>query len=247
MKIIVLGSGTCVPSIERSSPGYLVETDERLFLVDCGSGSLRQVVKAGRDFREIDAVLITHPHPDHISDLIPLLHALMAAPGYRREKDLLIAGTERVRQFCENCVFRLLRRPDTFSVTFISAEEKFYIPPVHVFTHPVYHSPGSIAYRIERGGKSVVFTGDTDYGAGLIGFSEGADLIVADSSYLQRDKIKGHMTPGECGRLAKKAGVRSLLLSHIYPVGDEEEFLQEAMEEFDSEVVMARDLMQLEI
>jgi len=118
---------------------------------------------------------------------------------------------------------------------------------VHVFTHPVYHSPGSIAYRIERGGKSVVFTGDTDYGAGLIGFSEGADLIVADSSYLQRDKIKGHMTPGECGRLASKAGVKRLLLSHIYPVGDEEEFLREAMGVFDGEVDIARDLMEIEV
>jgi len=70
MKIIVLGSGTCVPSIERSSPGYLVETDERLFLVDCGSGSLRRVVKAGRDFRDVDAILITHAHPDHVLSLI---------------------------------------------------------------------------------------------------------------------------------------------------------------------------------
>jgi ribonuclease BN (tRNA processing enzyme) len=171
----------------------------------------------------------------------------MAAPGYRREKDLLIAGTERVRQFYEMCAFRLVRRPDTFSVRVISAEEKFDIPPLHIFTHPTLHAAGSIAYRIEVDGKSVVFTGDADYDNGLIGFSEGADLIVADSSYLQRDKIKGHMTPGECGRLASKAGVKRLLLSHIYPVGDEEEFLREAMGVFDGEVDIARDLMEIEV
>ncbi|HHN65197.1 MAG TPA: ribonuclease Z, partial [Nitrospirae bacterium] len=80
MQLLILGSGTCVPSLQRNAPGYLLELEGMRVLVDCGSGILLQLERAGRSYRDIDAVFITHSHPDHISDLMPLIHALIATP-----------------------------------------------------------------------------------------------------------------------------------------------------------------------
>ena len=69
MKLIVLGSGTCVPSLKRNAPGYYIEAEDYRILVDCGSGTLLQLERAGRNYKDLDAVFITHRHPDHFADL----------------------------------------------------------------------------------------------------------------------------------------------------------------------------------
>jgi ribonuclease BN (tRNA processing enzyme) len=108
MKLTVLGSGTCVPSLKRNAPGYLLEADGLQALVDCGSGILLQLEKAGRSYRDIDAVFITHRHPDHFADLIPLVQALLATPNYKREKDLFIIAPEGFRAYYNMTVSSLL-------------------------------------------------------------------------------------------------------------------------------------------
>src|SRR4030066_2105550 len=92
MKLIILGSGTCVPSLKRSAPGYYLQAEDWQALVDCGSGTLLQLERAGKSYKDIDAVFITHGHPDHFADLMPLIHALLATPKFRREKDLYIVA-----------------------------------------------------------------------------------------------------------------------------------------------------------
>ena len=70
MKLIVLGSGTCVPSLKRSAPAYYLEAEGKQILIDCGGGTLLQLEKIGKSYKDIDAVFITHTHPDHIADLM---------------------------------------------------------------------------------------------------------------------------------------------------------------------------------
>jgi ribonuclease BN (tRNA processing enzyme) len=85
MKVTILGSGTGIPSTERCSAGYLLHTAKQHYLIDCGTGILRQLEHDGIGFNGLDAIFITHTHSDHIGDLTALVHALKL-PSLQREK-----------------------------------------------------------------------------------------------------------------------------------------------------------------
>ncbi len=248
MNLIVLGSGTCVPSIQRNAPGYYLHAGGIHVLVDCGSGTLLQLDRGGESYRDIDAVFITHTHPDHISDLVPLLHALMATPGFERTKKLSIIGPEGTRRYFDHCVMALLRRPKTFDIEVTEIEDKLNMGPFFVFAGRTVHSDNSIAYRFEDKGKYIVITGDCDYDEKLVDFARDADIVIADCSFPDSMKVPGHMTPKECGQLAKSAGAKKLVLSHIYPApSPDAERITECRAVFDGEVVLAEDLMEFDI
>ncbi|MEW6584269.1 MAG: MBL fold metallo-hydrolase [Nitrospirota bacterium] len=248
MKLIVLGSGTCVPSLKRNASGYYLEATGLNILIDCGNGVLLQLERAGKSYKNIDAVFITHTHPDHVSDLVAVLHATLAAPGLRRIKDLLLAGPEDFGSYYKKCVASCLSSPKTFGIDVTEVEDKFMLGDLQVFAAPSVHSAQGFAYRFEAEGKSVVITGDSDYDRGLVDLSRNADLLIADCSYPDSLKVAGHMTPSECGRLAAQARVKRLLLSHIYP-GDYEDsiLLEECMKVFGGDVSLAEDLMEIDL
>jgi len=74
-ELVVLGSGTGVPSLRRGSPGLLLISDGTYVLIDSGPGTLRRMLEAGVTYQDIDLLLYTHIHPDHVSELVPLLFA----------------------------------------------------------------------------------------------------------------------------------------------------------------------------
>jgi len=248
MKLIVLGSGTCVPSLTRNSPGYCLEAEGCMVLVDCGSGTLLQLERAGKSYKEIDAIFITHRHPDHFADLMPLIHALFYTPGFKRRKDLHIVASAGFISYYEKAVASILGPPQDFSIHMTEIDDKFDLGPFNVFAKKTVHSPDSLAYRFEHDDRSAVFTGDADYEQGLITFSKKAGLLIADCSFPDAEKVKGHLTSGECGLIAQKAGVRKLLLSHIYPSDiPDTGRVSEAQGVYKGEVILAEDLMQIEI
>ncbi len=248
MKLIVLGSGTCVPSLIRSSPGYYLEADGCQVLVDCGSGTIHQLEKSGKSYKYIDAVFLTHKHPDHLADLMPLIHALLYTPEFNREKELLIVGPQGFKEYYNNAIGPILFLSDSFSLRIIEIIDEFDFSPFHIRSTRTVHSDDSIAYRFEYNGKSLVFTGDADYDQGLINFAKKADLIVADCSFPGVMKVKGHLSSMECGLIANKSGANKLLLSHIYPSDTSDiERVNEAKENFKGEVILAEDLMEITI
>lgn len=248
MKLIVLGSGTCVPSLTRNAAAYYLETDGCRILVDCGSGTLLQLEKAGKSYKNTDAVFITHKHPDHFADLMPLIHALLATPGFRREKSLSIIAPKGFDTYYEKAIASVLGKPRDFIIQVIRAEDKFDLGPFHIYAEKTVHSSDSMAYRFEHKSKSIVFTGDADYDQGILALSANADLLIADCSFPDAEKARGHLTSKECGLIAKKAGVKKLLLSHIYPSDiPDDKRVSEAQEVYKGEVLLAEDLMEVEI
>lgn len=248
MKVTVLGSGTCVPSLTRNAPGYHMEADNCSVLIDCGSGTLYQLERAKKSYKDIDAVFITHRHPDHFADLMPLIHALLATPDFKRTKDLAIVAPGGFNAYYEKAVAPILGKPKDFFIDLIEIEDKLEFGPFNVFTEKTAHSPDSIAYRFEHGNRSIVFTGDADFDQSLIEFSIETDLLIADCSFPDHEKVKGHLTPKECGLVAKKAGVKRLLLSHLYPskIPDNER-LKQCREVFAGNVSIAEDLMEIDL
>ena len=245
MKVTILGSGTCVPSLERGSPSYLIETGQHSYLVDCGSGTLRQLLRAGKDYRHLDGVFITHGHPDHISDLMALLHALVGTPGFKRKKPLLIVAPQKVLDFYVDCILGMLRLRD-FEVDTTVPRAKMMVEEYLLSSCRTLHSEDSYAYRFEAEGHSVVFTGDADYSDSLVMLATGADVLIADCSFPNDMKREGHMTPAECGRVAREAGVRTLVLSHIYPNRiTDNRLVQQCETAFRGTILVARDLMEI--
>jgi len=248
MKLIVLGSGTCVPSLARNSPGYFLEAEGCLVLVDCGSGTLLQLERAGKSYKDIDAVFISHMHPDHFADLLPLIHALLYTPKFNRRKDLFVVAPAGFISYYERAVACILGTPQGFCVRLTEIGDWLDLGPFNVFAKKTVHSPDSVAYRFEHDGRSVVFTGDADYDQGLIALSTKADLLIADCSFPDAEKAKGHLSSRECGLVAQEAGVKRLLLSHLYPSDiTDAERVREAKEVFDGDVSIAGDLMELNI
>ena len=84
MELIVIGSGTGVPSLRRGSPCLALKAAGRLLVLDLGAGSLRSLLRYGLDFSAIDVLALTHLHPDHVGDLIPFLFATRYSLGYTR-------------------------------------------------------------------------------------------------------------------------------------------------------------------
>jgi ribonuclease BN (tRNA processing enzyme) len=248
MRLIILGSGTCVPSLKRNAPGYYLEAGVTRLLVDCGSGALLQLERCGRSYKDIDAVFITHLHPDHFSDLMPLIHALLATPGYKRKKELSIIGPKGLRRYFDLVITSIIGKPKGFSIVVQEIEDTLVQEPFVIRSLSTAHSENSIAYRFEERERALVYTGDAVYDENLIDISRGADLLVIDASYPASMKVKNHLTVRECGLVAERAGVKRLLLSHLYPVDvSDEERLKECREVFTGDVSIAYDLMEIDI
>jgi ribonuclease BN (tRNA processing enzyme) len=237
-----------VPSLKRNAPGYYLEVFDKKILIDCGSGTVLQLERAGKSYKDIDAVFITHTHPDHISDLMPFIHALLATPGFKREKDLLLVGSRGFKIIFESCISRVMKKPKGFIIDLVEIENKLDMRYLHVFSKKTVHSENSIAYRFEDGEKSIVISGDCDYDEGIVELSKDADLLIIDCSFPDAMKAPGHLTPKECGLVAKKAKVKKLILSHLYPTSfPDAERLEECKVVFDGDVLLAEDLMEVNI
>ncbi len=245
MQVVILGSGTAVPSLERGSPGLLVRTDQDTILFDGGSGTIRSLLKAGVRLTDIDYIFYTHLHPDHTADLVPMLFALRN-PDLARAKELRIAGPPGFGAF-----FAGLQRlygpwvePANFRVTIeeVGEGERSY-PHFRLLTREVKHIPDSLGYRLQSDGKMVAFSGDSDYCQGLIDLGRGADLFVLECSFPDEGRVAGHLTPTLAGEVASKAGCRRLILTHFYPACEGHDLLGPCKKLYSGEVNLAYDLM----
>ena len=252
MKIIFLGTGTGVPSARRASPGLAVITGGVIFLVDGGAGTLRQLAKAGISYNDLDFILYTHFHPDHVGDLVSYLFATRYRPGFTRTTPAHILGPRGLLDLYDNLgrVFGHWIEPPEQLVLFeelpIGKEHEFHCGQVRVRSAPMVHTPHSLGYRLtEPGGKTVAVTGDTDYGTLLLKLAGDADLLVTECSFPEGEKVDGHLTPGLAGRAAREAHVKALALTHFYPDTDGHDLLGQAQKEFFGPITLAEDLMSL--
>ncbi len=252
MEIIILGSGTCVPSTRRAGPAACVRTEGQTILIDSASGTLRQIVRAGMDYSDVDIILYTHLHPDHVGEFVPFIFATKYAPGYTRTRPVLILAAEGFEKFYQGLkaafgewVEPLPGKLDITEVP-VTMKTAMQFPPLTISASPVRHTPQSLAYRIEdSSGRSVVFSGDTDYCEELIELASGADMLVSECAAPEGGKIPGHLTPSEAGRIAAKAGVKKLVLTHFYPECDRQDMVTPCRREYDGPVILAEDFMRL--
>ncbi|WP_067619372.1 MBL fold metallo-hydrolase [Dissulfuribacter thermophilus] len=261
IEVIVLGSGTCVPSLKRSGPGLLIRvltqssslTQETFtIMVDSASGTLRQLLRAGIKYDEIDLILYTHFHPDHIGELVPYIFATKYAPGFSRKRPVKIMASIGLLELMDGLkkAFGHWIEPEQDKVILEEIpnhmKASIQMPPVTLSTLPLEHTPNSLAYRIEdEEGNSVVVSGDTDFSLELAEFAKGVNLLILECARPEGKKVQGHLTPSEAGKIAQIAGPDLLLLTHFYPDCDESDLLSPLRREFKGQVFLAEDLMRI--
>jgi ribonuclease BN (tRNA processing enzyme) len=204
--------------------------------------------RSGVDFRRVGFIFLTHFHPDHVSDLVPFLFATNYAADFTRRLPLEVIGPPGLEDFYKrlHAVFGRWIEAKKYPCTFHEAlEEVFDFLDFSVETMPLPHSAASIGFRISAGGRTLAYSGDTDYGPEVIRLGKHADLLILECSFPDERKKKGHLSPGVAGKIAREASCRKLLLTHFYPVFQGHDIIGECRKEFAGEVILAEDGMSL--
>ncbi|HDI58899.1 MAG TPA: ribonuclease Z [Desulfobacteraceae bacterium] len=251
--VTILGSGTCVPSLKRSSAAILVRSGPARILVDVGAGTLHRLVAAGETVFSITHLLLTHFHPDH-SGALPAFLFANKYPAIQRQVPLKLIGGPGLRRFFQGLTAawgHWLQLPDhLFSLVERSAGDRecFAAQGFVLRACPVAHNPESLAYRITgTDGVSVVYSGDTDTCDALVELARGADVFICEASLPDGQKVPGHLTPSLAGRLAARAAVAHLVLTHLYPECDGVDIAAQCRRTWSGPLTVARDLMQIRV
>jgi len=251
IQITILGSGTCVPTKRRGTPGIAIRSKNSWILVDGGSGSLSRMASAGIDYTDVDYVLYTHIHPDHTLDIVSLLFAINYTPGYKRERPLDIIGPKGFKQFFED----LSRpypwiRPKDFPMDVMEVtDEYFSVGYLGVQASEVNHGTlPSVAYRFTNDAETMVISGDTAFCDEIVDLSRKTDLLLCEASFPTDEfDLEMHLSASLAGKVASLAQVKNLALYHFYPVCDEYDMKTLCAKEYDGRIIITEDLMKLEI
>ena len=241
-KITLLGTGTCQLQTHRAGSSVLVELEDLLFVYDTGRGISLRLVEKGIRQDDLQHIVLSHFHPDHISDLIPLLHASCWSRTDPRTKDLHIYGPIGL----EVQLMRLLSlfgpdelKRDTFQIHLHEVREEEFVIGKHRFAFvslPPFNNKG---LKFEVAGKRYAFTGDSNIHEQEIAFLSDVEMAIIDA---------GHPTDKEVVELASKTQVPKLVLSHLYRETDEKEIRQQASQSgYTGELIVGKDFMSFDI
>ena len=251
MEVIIIGSGTGVPRLRRGSPALGVKAGETFILLDIGSGTLRSMLHYDLNFNDIDILCLSHLHPDHVGDLVPFFFASRYSLGYTRKTPFWLLAAQGFNEFREKLLHVwgewVEPPPGLMRVQELAKDRRdtFTTDGLTITAAPVKHIDGSLAYRLEFAGKTIVYSGDTDWSDSLIDLAAGADLLILEAS--NPFKVPGHLTPEEAGRLAGQAGVPRLVLTHIYPPGDAVDLAAATGRSYAGEITVAEDGLRLQV
>lgn len=225
MKITVLGRRGPYPAACEACSGYLAECGKTLVQLDLGCGTLPRLTRLAAP-EELSALVLTHWHFDHCSDVLPLIYRLesyaAAHPGKTLDVYAPVDESSPVRQAVMNCA--AMRLHD------IAPGQQWRVGEITLEAFPARHPVPAVMLRLEGGGQTLCYTGDTNWQDNLVDYAKNADLLLADGLFTEKlwDERKPHLSAALCARLAKEAGVKRLMITHLNPALDEETLLQEA-------------------
>ncbi|MFB6200731.1 MAG: MBL fold metallo-hydrolase [Halorhabdus sp.] len=244
MRLTFLGTGSAMPTGERNQTGLLIETDDRRLLVDCGSGVLNALAATDGGYTDLDAVLLTHHHLDHVADVLALLKARWLAEA----PPLQVVGPSGTRQLVADLldVHAYLQDHVDPTVTDIDAGETT-LAGLTVQSRPVSHSMAGLGYRLSPpgSGPAVVVSGDTVADPAFLSLADGAAALIHDCSFPDDVETDAHATPAELGVALAEADVSvgTVYLTHLYPHTDgrHPELVASVRDAYDGAVEVASD------
>jgi len=212
MRLTFLGTGSALPSPTRVQSGLLVESADHTLLVGCGSGVCHRLAQTETACTEIDAVLVTHTHLDHVADLSTLVKArwLDDQPG------LSVYGPPGTSGVVETLlgVDALTERTEV-RVTELDADQaRIEIGPHRIEYTETTHSTVCFAYRID---DRLTISGDTAPDDAVFELADGSEVLVHECSFPDGVDSPGHTTPTELGRGLGGISVAAVYLTHLFP------------------------------
>lgn len=227
MRLTVLGACGAFPAVGDACSGYLVEADGFRLLMDVGYATMPRLLSS-LPASSVDAVVISHGHPDHCADLNPLLRARAlrddpapSLPVYAppRALDAVLA----------------LDRPgmlaSAISLSTFAPGEGFELGPFAVSTFDLPHFTPNAGIRLAAGGRSLAYTGDTGPSPSVVALARDADVFLAEATHpdvVPEDSARYLSSARQAGAYGSAAGVGRLLLTHLWPEDPREPFLAEA-------------------
>ncbi len=220
MKVHFLGCGDAFGSGGRNHSAYLVETSDRLFLLDCGPTTLLSMKKAGFNPQRLDAIILSHLHGDHFGGLpFFFLEYLYGTP---RAEPLPILGPptteERVRTLTD-CMYpgiseRNQPLPTRFHI--LKPDKQESIKGIEVLPFRVPHQVRdiSLGLKISFEGKSILYSGDSAWTDQFITHAEGVDLFICECSFFTRDS-EAHLCYQKIKENLPRLKCKNLILTHM--------------------------------
>lgn len=252
MRLTTIGTGTAAPSPSRVNAGHLVEAGDVRLLLDCGSGVVHRMAALGLPWAEITHVALTHFHVDHTSDLATLMVAWRHGQLPARGAKVTLVGPPGTAALVARMAAALWKDLETpgYPVEVLElppGDELALAPDVRLASFKVPHTDESVAYSVERGGRRVVYTGDTAFHPPLAAWASACDVLLCECSLPAGLAVPTHLTPEECGMLAAIARPRTLVLTHLYPPVERVDVRALVAERFHGAVVVATDGWSTEI
>ncbi|HEY7484751.1 MAG TPA: MBL fold metallo-hydrolase [Streptosporangiaceae bacterium] len=238
MRVTVLGGCGAWPEAGRAASGFLVEHDGFVVALDLGYATLPNLLRVIPPER-LDAVLITHAHPDHCADLHPLHRA------WRMRADAL----PPLRVYCTDGVMARIEGleggedvaelRETLDVRLLVPGGTFDLGPWRVSNRYLPHWVPNAGLRLDTGTASLAYTGDTGPSEEIVELARDASLLIADATWSGRppgSTPRYNLTAAEAAGYAARAGAQALLLSHFWPGTDRARAVEAARACYDGAV-----------
>ena len=243
MKLTVLGASGGFPAAGGATSGYLLELSGHHILVDCGSGVLGNLFRF-ISIDQLDAIILTHLHYDHISDMQVMKYAIDLSRKFGIERPAIPV----VAPATPESVAATLHSDGDLIVGQINSGSTMNIYGASVRFFAMDHPVETYGLRIELDGQVLAMTADSTPCAAMQLLLQNADLAVMDAGSIERLRKPKmlHMTAAECATLARTCQVRRLLLTHLLPLIEPAEILAEARTHF-AEAELAKPLVVYDI
>jgi ribonuclease BN (tRNA processing enzyme) len=232
MLLTVLGCSGSLPGPESPASGYLVRAGNTTTVLDLGNGTFGALQRYLDPF-DLDALILSHLHPDHCADMSALAVYRRYHPS-RLDTRLPVYGPSEVadRLVAAYAVDAAERAGTDLSdvYDFRPLREPVRIGPIQVRAARVDHPCEAYAVRVSQNGRTLVYSGDTGPCRSLVDLATGADVLLAEASWPDRaGNPRGiHLSGRDAGQAAAAAGVGRLLITHVPPWTDAEQMLTEA-------------------
>ena len=226
MKLTVIGCSGSFPSATSPGSCYLVEHNGHRLLLDLGNGALSGLQRHLdlSDENSIAGLVISHHHNDHVADVEALRVLRQYRPSGRMPNLRVISS-----------------RPLGVGFDVTPHKGTQVIGPFSISSVEMTHSLVSHAVRVEADGQSLVYSGDTGFNERIVHLTQGVDVALLEASWTDSPDrpVDVHMSGREAAHVARRAGVRHLVLTHVVPWSNAALIQSEAFEVFDGRITMA--------
>jgi len=242
MRVTVLGGFAGLASTGAGASGYLIRHGDTSIVVDLGPGTLAEL-RRQVDIRTLDAIIVSHGHLDHVSDIPGLHHVLRYSPTVMPRPIPLLLPPGATTQF------DLWRDAmpgwddEALASRVYDPSVEMTVGEISVRFAPTVHPLQGWAMRLSAlGAGSIGYTADTGPSADLDPLFEGVSVLISEATLIEADEpaeTRGHLTAAEAGELARRTRVSTLILSHRWEESDDASLISEAGGAFKGIILLA--------